>query len=194
MSQITLVHNPNGIHGLAIIKPTLHADARGCFMETYNQNEMRKEGLELNFVQDNQSCSLKGVLRGLHYQKQFPQGKLVRVILGSVYDVAIDLRRDSPTYKKYFGLILDDKNCLQFYIPSGFAHGFLVLSEKAIFAYKVTDYWHHNDEGGLAWDDPEIDIAWPIEELNNTNIILNDKDRNNPTLKDLERAGVHFVM
>lgn len=130
-------------------------------METYNQNDMNEAGLGMVFVQDNQSCSVKGVLRGLHFQKQFPQGKLVRVIKGSVFDVAVDLRSDSETYGKWFGVELTEENKKQFYIPEGFAHGFLVLSDIAEFCYKCTDFYHPGDEGGLAWNDPEIDIKWP---------------------------------
>ncbi len=192
MAQIRVEHNPSGIAGLAIITPTLHGDARGYFMETYNANEMKAEGLDMTFVQDNQSCSTKGVLRGLHYQKQYPQGKLVRVISGSVYDVAVDLRRNSPTYGKYYGVILDDKTNQQFYIPQGFAHGFLVLSDTAVFTYKVTDFWHPNDEGGLAWDDTNINVAWPMEQLGGSKILLSDKDLKNPTLKELEASGFGF--
>ena len=130
-------------------------------METYNQRDMEEAGLNMVFVQDNQSCSTKGVLRGLHFQKEFPQGKLVRVIKGSVYDVAVDLRSSSETYGKYFGIELTEENKKQFYIPEGFAHGFLVLSDIAEFCYKCTDFYHPGDEGGMAWNDPEIGIQWP---------------------------------
>lgn len=130
-------------------------------METYNQKDMEEAGLDMVFVQDNQSCSTKGVLRGLHFQKQFPQGKLVRVVKGSVFDVAVDLRSDSETYGKWFGVELTEENKKQFYIPEGFAHGFLVLSDIAEFCYKCTDFYHPGDEGGLAWNDPEIGIKWP---------------------------------
>lgn len=149
------------IEGLYIIEPTVHGDSRGYFMETYNQNDMRDAGLNMVFVQDNQSMSTKGVLRGLHFQKQYPQGKLVRVIKGSVFDVAVDLRKNSKTYGKWFGVELTEENKKQFYISEGFAHGFLVLSETAEFCYKVTDFYHPGDEGGLAWNDPEIGIEWP---------------------------------
>ena len=149
------------IEGLVIIEPTVHGDNRGYFMETYNQNDMHEAGLDMVFVQDNQSMSTKGVLRGLHYQKQFPQGKLVRVIKGSVFDVAVDLRKDSNTYGKWFGVELTAENKKQFYIPEGFAHGFLVLSDEAEFCYKVTDFYHPGDEGGMAWNDPDIGIEWP---------------------------------
>ena len=130
-------------------------------METYNQKDMEEAGLTMQFVQDNQSCSTKGVLRGLHFQKEFPQGKLVRVVKGSVFDVAVDLRSDSETYGKWFGVELTEENKKQFYIPEGFAHGFLVLSDIAEFCYKCTDFYHPGDEGGLAWNDPEIGIEWP---------------------------------
>ena len=147
MGQITVEKNAGGIEGLCVITPTVHGDTRGYFMETYNQKDMEEAGFTMTFVQDNQSCSTKGVLRGLHFQKQFPQGKLVRVIRGKVFDVAVDL--------------LSEENKKQFYIPEGFAHGFLVLSDVAEFCYKCTDFYHPGDEGGLAWNDPEIGVKWP---------------------------------
>lgn len=159
MGQIKVTKAP--IEGLYIIEPTVHGDNRGYFMETYNQNDMHAAGLDMVFVQDNQSMSTKGVLRGLHFQKQYPQGKLVRVIRGSVFDVAVDLRKGSKTYGKWFGVELTEENKKQFYISEGFAHGFLVLSDVAEFCYKVTDFWHPGDESGLAWNDPEINITWP---------------------------------
>lgn len=149
------------IEGLYVIEPTVHGDSRGYFMETYNQNDMHEAGLDMVFVQDNQSMSKRGVLRGLHFQKQFPQGKLVRVIRGEVFDVAVDLREGSATYGKWHGILLSEDNKKQFYISEGFAHGFLVLSDTAEFCYKVTDFYHPGDEGGLAWNDPEIGIEWP---------------------------------
>ena len=149
------------IDGLYIIEPAIHGDDRGYFMETYNQKDLAEAGLNMKFVQDNQSMSSKGVLRGLHFQKEYPQGKLVRVIRGRVFDVAVDLRKDSDTYGKWFGVELSEENKKQFYISEGFAHGFLVLSDKAEFCYKVTDFYHPNDEGGLAWNDPKIGIEWP---------------------------------
>ena len=161
MGQIRVEKNVGGIEGLCIIEPTVHGDSRGYFVETYNKKDMEAEGLTMNFVQDNQSCSVKGVLRGLHFQKEFPQGKLVRVIKGTVFDVAVDLRKDSQTYGKWFGVELSEDNKKQFYIPEGFAHGFLVLSELAEFCYKCTDFYHPGDEGGLAWNDPSIGIKWP---------------------------------
>lgn len=159
MGQIKVTKAP--IEGLYIIEPTVHGDSRGYFMETYNQKNMEEAGLEMVFVQDNQSMSKKGVLRGLHFQKQYPQGKLVRVFEGSVFDVAVDLRKDSPTYGQWYGEILSAENKKQFYISEGFAHGFLVLSDTATFCYKCTDFYHPGDEGGLAWNDPTIGIKWP---------------------------------
>lgn len=161
MGQIKVEKNAGGIQGLCVIEPAVHGDTRGYFMETYNQRDMEEEGLTMKFVQDNQSCSAKGVLRGLHFQKEYPQGKLVRAIKGSVFDVAVDLRRSSDTYGKWFGIVLSEENKKQFYIPEGFAHGFLVLSDIAEFCYKCTDFYRPNDEGGMAWNDPEIGIAWP---------------------------------
>ena len=161
MGQIKVEKNVGGIEGLCVIEPTVHGDSRGYFMETYNFNDMREAGLDMVFVQDNQSMSVKGVLRGLHFQKQYPQGKLVRVIKGSVFDVAVDLRANSDSYGKWYGVELTEENKKQCYIPRGFAHGFLVLSEEAEFCYKCTDFYHPNDEGGLAWNDPKIGIEWP---------------------------------
>lgn len=159
MGQIQVTKCP--IEGLYIIEPKVHGDSRGYFMETYNQNDMREAGLDMVFVQDNQSMSVKGVLRGLHYQINYPQGKLVRVIKGRVFDVAVDLRPGSETYGKWYGVELTEENKKQFYISEGFAHGFLVLSDTAEFCYKVTDFYHPGDEGGLAWNDPAIGIQWP---------------------------------
>ena len=159
MGQIKVT--PCHIEGLYVIEPTVHGDQRGYFMETYNQRDMEEAGLTMNFVQDNQSCSSKGVLRGLHFQKEHPQGKMVRVVRGSVFDVAVDLRSGSPTYGQWFGVELTEENKKQFYISEGFAHGFLVLSEIAEFCYKCTDFYRPGDEGGLAWNDPKIGIQWP---------------------------------
>ena len=159
MGQIKVTKCP--IEGLYIIEPAVHGDSRGYFMETYNQRDMEEAGLNMNFVQDNQSMSVKGVLRGLHFQKEFPQGKLVRAIKGRVFDVAVDLRAGSATYGKWYGVELSEENKKQFYISEGFAHGFLVLSDTAEFCYKVTDFYHPGDEGGLAWNDPAIGITWP---------------------------------
>lgn len=159
MGQIKVTNCP--IEGLYIIEPTVHGDSRGYFMETYSQRDMEEAGLNMVFVQDNQSMSVKGVLRGLHFQKQYTQGKLVRVIKGRVFDVAVDLRAGSPTYGQWFGVELTEENKKQFYICEGFAHGFLVLSDTAEFCYKCTDFYHPDDEGGLAWNDPAIGIEWP---------------------------------
>ncbi|MBQ3192690.1 MAG: dTDP-4-dehydrorhamnose 3,5-epimerase [Oscillospiraceae bacterium] len=159
MGQIKVTRCP--IEGLCIIEPAVHGDSRGYFMETYNLNDMHEHGLDMVFVQDNQSMSTKGVLRGLHTQKEHPQGKLVRVIQGRVFDVAVDLRAGSETYGKWYGVELSAENKKQFYIPEGFAHGFLVLSDTAEFCYKVTDFYHPNDELGVAWNDPSIGILWP---------------------------------
>ena len=161
MGQITVEKNVGGIEGLHVITPAVHGDSRGYFMETYSQRDMEEAGIYLTFVQDNQSMSTKGVLRGLHFQKKFPQTKLVRVIKGRVFDVAVDLRKDSATYGKWFGVELTEENKKQFLIPRGFAHGFLVLSDTAEFCYKCDDFYHANDEGGLAWNDPSIGVVWP---------------------------------
>ena len=170
------------IEGLYVIEPTVFKDERGYFMETYNQNDFKEAGLNMTFVQDNQSMSVKGVLRGLHFQKQYPQGKLVRAVRGTVCDVAVDLRSDSKTYGKWFGVTLSAENKKQFYIPEGFAHGFLVLSDEAEFAYKCTDFYHPGDEGGLLWSDPEIGVDWPIEP--GMELIISDKDKKWSGLKD----------
>ena len=170
------------IEGLCIIEPAVHGDDRGYFMETYNQNDMHEAGLDMVFVQDNQSMSKKGVLRGLHFQKQFPQGKLVRVISGAVFDVAVDLRKNSKTFGKWYGVELTAENKKQFYIPEGFAHGFLVRSETAEFCYKVTDFYHPGDEGGIMWNDPEIGIDWGDV----SDVILSEKDKCHPKLSDCQ--------
>lgn len=196
MGQIKVEKNVGGIEGLYIIEPSVHSDSRGYFMETYNKRDMEEEGLNMNFVQDNQSMSTKGVLRGLHFQKQYPQGKLVRVIKGRVFDVAVDIRKGSKTYGKWYGVELTEENKKQFYISEGFAHGFLVLSDVAEFCYKITDFYHPNDEGGIAWNDTKICIKWPevvgeykgsadsnTYSLNDgTPLNLSDKDKNWPNL------------
>lgn len=164
------------IEGLYVIEPEVREDARGYFMETYNYRDMQEKGLGMVFVQDNQSKSKKGVLRGLHFQIEHPQGKLVRVIKGRVFDVAVDLRQGSATYGKWHGVELSEENKKQFYVPEGFAHGFLVLSDEAEFCYKCTDFYHPGDEGGIAWNDPEIGIKWPIEE--GMQVILAERDKN----------------
>lgn len=162
MGQIKVEKNVGGIEGVCLITPAVHGDSRGYFMETYNEKDMKKAGIDITFVQDNQSMSEKGVLRGLHFQKQYPQTKLVRVIKGTVYDVIVDLRSNSKTYGKWYGVELTEENNKQLLIPRGFAHGFLVLSEMAEFCYKCDDFYHADDEGGLAWNDPEIGIDWTL--------------------------------
>ena len=187
MSQIKVEKTP--IEGLYVIEPTVHGDSRGYFMETYNYNDMKEHGLDMVFVQDNQSKSTKGVLRGLHYQINHPQGKLVRVIKGSVFDVAVDIRKNSPTYGKWYGVELTEENKKQFYISPGFAHGFLVLSDEAEFVYKCTDFYHPGDEGGIMWNDPALAIKWPgvvgdrLED--GTELKLSEKDKKHPVFSDI---------
>lgn len=168
------------IEGLCVIEPAVFGDSRGYFMETYNQKDMIDAGLDMVFVQDNQSMSRQGVLRGLHFQKEHPQGKLVRVIRGEVFDVAVDLRKGSATYGAWHGEILTAENKKQFYIPEGFAHGFYVMSEEAEFCYKCTDFYNAADEGGIRWDDPTIGVQWPI--LEEVPLLLSEKDKKWPFL------------
>ena len=175
MGQITVEKNVGGIEGLCVITPTVHGDNRGYFMETYNENDMKEAGIDIKFVQDNQSASTKGVLRGLHRQINYPQSKLVRVIKGSVFDVAVDMRENSPTYLKWYGIELTEENKKQFLISKGFAHGFLVLSDYAEFCYKVDDFFHPNDEGGIAYNDPTIGVKWPISDDMVLNLSEKDK-------------------
>lgn len=165
------------IEGLKVIGPSVFGDSRGYFMETYNYNDFAAAGITQKFVQDNQSSSKKGVLRGLHFQINYPQDKLVRVVSGEVFDVAVDLREGSKTYGKWFGVRLSAENKKQFFIPKDFAHGFIVLSEQAEFCYKCTDFYHPNDEGGLLWSDPEIGVEWPLPEgMTVEDLILSEKD------------------
>ena len=173
MGQIKVTKAP--IEGLYIIEPTKHGDERGYFVETYNLRDMKEAGLDVDFVQDNQSMSEKGVLRGLHFQINYPQDKLVRVVRGNVFDVAVDLRKGSETYGRWFGVELSAENKKQFFIPKNFAHGFLVLSETAEFTYKCTDFYHPNDEGGLMWSDSDIGIDWPIRDDMKLNISEKDQ-------------------
>ena len=163
------------IEGLKIITPAVYGDARGYFMETYNYNEYKAAGIDQIFVQDNQSASVKNVLRGLHFQIEYPQDKLVRVVSGEVFDVAVDLRPGSATYGKWHGVVLSAENKKQFFIPKNFAHGFLVLSDYAEFAYKCTDFYHPGDEGGLKFDDPDIGVEWPFAP--GTELVMSDKDQ-----------------
>lgn len=175
------------IEGVTIVDVESYGDDRGYFMETYKQPDFVAGGIDVDFVQDNQSSSVKGVLRGLHFQINHPQSKLVRVVSGEVFDVAVDLRPGSATYGKWEGVILSAENKRQFFIPRGFAHGFLVLSDTAEFCYKCDDIYHPNDEGGLMWNDPEIGIVWPAmqgdEVFDESKIILSDKDKVHPAFK-----------
>ena len=180
-----------GIEGLVVVEPKVFGDNRGYFMETYNYNDFKAAGLDMVFVQDNQSKSKKGVLRGLHFQKKNPQGKLVRVVSGEVYDVAVDLRKGSDTYGKWYGVLLSAENKKQFYVPEGFAHGFVVMSETAEFVYKCTRFYDPSDEGGLMWNDPEIGIDWPVPE--NAELLLSEKDQHHQPLKDFESLSLIHI-
>ena len=170
------------IDGVIIIEPKVFGDHRGYFMETYQEKAFKEAGISSDFVQDNHSKSRKGVLRGLHFQNSYPQAKLVRVIKGEVFDVAVDLRKDSQTYGKWVGVILSEENKRQFYVPRGFAHGFMVLSEEAEFVYKCDDFYHPEDEGGVMWNDPDIGIEWPKIDAE---ILLSEKDKKHPAFKEL---------
>ncbi len=194
MGQITVEKDLDGIAGLCRITPAVHGDSRGYFLESYNRRDMEEAGIDVDFVQDNQSSSAAGVLRGLHYQKRFPQTKLVRVIRGAVFDAAVDLRPGSPTFGRWHGEVLSPENRCQLLIPRGFAHGFLVLSgDGAEFCYKCDDFYHPDDEGGIRWDDPALGIDWPglsrdaggTWTLNGTPLILSEKDRKWPFLAEV---------
>lgn len=185
MGQFFVTKTP--IEGVLVLEAKKFGDSRGYFMETYNEADFKHIGISNTFVQDNQSSSMRGVLRGLHFQKRHPQAKLVRVLSGEVFDVAVDLRKGSGTYGKYVAVTLSAKNNRQLFIPRGFAHGFLVLSETAEFAYKCDDFYHPEDEGGICWNDPDIAIEWP----NVTPLILSDKDKKHPTFK---ACGMEFVV
>lgn len=176
--------NKTSIDGVYIIEPKVFGDSRGYFMESYNKEHFEEAGLNMTFVQDNESKSSKGVLRGLHFQKKHSQGKLVRVTRGEVFDVAVDLRSGSSTYGKWEGVILTEENKKQFYIPKGFAHGFLVLSDEAVFNYKCTDFYSPEYDGGVMWNDSDINIEWPLDGIEN--ILLSEKDKVHPNLKDLD--------
>ena len=169
------------IEGVFTVEPTVFGDERGYFMETYNENDFKEEGIDLTFVQDNQSKSSKGVLRGLHFQYTQPQGKLVRVIKGEVFDVAVDLRKESRTYGKWVGVLLSEENKRQFMIPRGFAHGFLVISDEAEFTYKCDEFYHPEDEGGIMWNDPDVGVKWPSID---GEILLSEKDTKHPSFKE----------
>ncbi len=173
---------PANIPGLLIVEPDVYGDNRGFFTEMWHQGRYAEMGIDRVFVQDNLSRSTKGILRGLHFQIRHPQAKLVQAISGELFDVAVDLRPGSPTFGKWEGVLLSDKNLRQLYIPEGFAHGFCVLSDTALFSYKCTDFYAPDDEGGLLWSDPDIGIEWPVEAPT-----LSDKDRAHPRLKDIEQ-------
>lgn len=172
------------IKDLYIIEPKVFGDHRGYFMESYNAEHFKEAGLTMTFVQDNESKSSKGVLRGLHFQTRYTQGKLVRVTKGEVFDVAVDLRKGSPTYGQWEGVILSEENKKQFYVPEGFAHGFLVLSDEAVFNYKCTDFYHPEYDSGLLWNDEEVNIQWPLDKVEN--LLLSEKDKNQKRLKELD--------
>lgn len=182
--------NETSIKGVYIIEPTVFGDDRGYFMETYSELEFAEIGINNKFVQDNQSKSKKGVLRGLHFQKENSQAKLVRCIKGEVFDVAVDLRPKSKTYGKWEGVILSEENKKMFMIPKGFAHGFLVLSDIAEFAYKCDDVYNHEAEGGLKWDDPDVNIEWPIDNISKAELITSEKDSKWPSLRELKETDL----
>ncbi|CEH35623.1 dTDP-4-dehydrorhamnose 3,5-epimerase [Romboutsia lituseburensis] len=178
------------IKDLYIIEPKVFGDERGYFIESYNKSHFEEAGLDMIFVQDNESKSKKGVLRGMHFQTKHTQGKLVRVTHGEVFDVAVDLRKDSPTFGQWEGVILSEENKKQIYIPAGFAHGFLVLSEEAVFNYKCTDYYAPEYDSGLLYNDEEIGINWPLDDIEE--IILSEKDKKQNTLKELKELDILF--
>ncbi len=191
MGKIKVTEDCGGIRGLKVIEPTVFEDARGYFMESYNYNDFAEAGIDCTFVQDNQSASKKGVLRGLHFQIRYPQDKLVRVIKGEVFDVAVDLREGSETFGRWYGVRLSAENKKQFFVPKHFAHGFLVLSDYAEFCYKVTDFYHPNDEGGILWSDDELGVEWPLPEgMSVEDLILSDKDKVNGSFADY-RESMH---
>ena len=188
--MVKLKKTDTKIDGVCIVEPTVFGDNRGYFMETYNKSDFQEIGLDYDFVQDNQSKSKKGVLRGLHFQKENTQAKLVRCIKGEVFDVAVDLRPGSKTYGQWEGVVLSEENKKMFMIPKGFAHGFLVLSDEAEFTYKCDDVYNHEAEGGLAWDDPQIGIKWPMENLKPEDLITSDKDAKWPSLEELKNSDL----
>ena len=187
MGKRTVTENCGGIEGLKVIEPTVYGDARGYFVETYNAKDFAGAGIACTFVQDNQSASRKVVLRGLHFQIDYPQDKLVRVISGEVFDVVVDIRKGSGTFGKWFGVVLSSENKKQLFVPKNFAHGFLVLSEYAEFCYKVTDFYHPNDEGGIIWNDPAIGIRWPIPDgMTEADLIFSERDKKWGSISEIE--------
>lgn len=185
ISSGNFTFTPTSIDGVVIVDAKLYGDARGYFMETYKRSDFVAGGIDVEFVQDNQSSSTQGVLRGLHFQIDHPQSKLVRVVSGEVFDVCVDLRPGSPTFGKWEGVVLSAENHRQFFIPRGFAHGFYVMSESAVFAYKCDDVYHPNDEGGLMWNDPIIGIDWPL--VDGVEINLSDKDTQHPSIAEYRK-------
>jgi len=181
MGKFNFIKTP--IEGLIIVEQAVFEDERGFFMESYNYRDFKQGGIDVNFIQDNHSKSQKGVLRGLHFQQQHPQGKLVRVIKGKVFDVAVDIRKSSPTFGKWFGIELSEENKKQFYIPPGFAHGFLSLEDNTEFLYECTDYYYPDDERGIIWNDPTINIQWPLEKRDK--LIISDKDKSLPAFEEV---------
>jgi dTDP-4-dehydrorhamnose 3,5-epimerase len=182
MAKINIIKTK--IDGLIIIEPSVFGDERGYFMETYNEEEFHKAGLTMKFVQDNESKSSKGVLRGLHFQRKFSQGKLVRVTKGEVYDVGVDLRQGSKTYGQWAGVLLTEENKTMFYVPEGFAHGFLVVSDEAVFNYKCTNFYAPEYDGGIRWNDPDIGVEWPLDDIGEP--MLSDKDKTSPFLREIK--------
>ena len=178
---------PTGIDGVMIVDNKVYGDERGYFMETYKRPDFEEGGITCEFVQDNQSSSTRGVLRGLHFQIEYPQAKLLRVVEGEVFDVAVDLRPGSATYGKWEGVTLSAENHRQFFIPRGFAHGFYVLSDHAVFAYKCDYIYHPNDEGGVMWNDETIGIAWPL--LEGIPVTLSERDQHHPSFDQLRSAS-----
>lgn len=187
MAKINIIKTK--IEGLVIIEPSVFGDDRGYFMETYNEEEFHKAGLTMRFVQDNESKSSKGVLRGLHFQTKFTQGKLVRVTRGEVFDVAVDLRNGSATYGQWAGVLLTEKNKTMFYVPEGFAHGFLVVSDEAVFNYKCTNLYAPEYDGGIRWNDPAVGIEWPLDKIED--VLLSEKDTQLPLLSEI-RDSLRF--
>ena len=181
MEKFKFIKTP--IEGLIIVEQAVFGDERGFFIESYNYGEFKQGGIDISFVQDNHSHSKKGVLRGLHFQKKHPQGKLVRVVKGKVFDVAVDIRKNSPTFIRWLGVELSEENKRQFYIPPGFAHGFLALKDDTDFLYKCTDYYYPDDEGGIIWNDPTINIKWPLEKIDK--LIISAKDKFLPTFEEV---------
>ena len=189
MSQFVFQKDVEKIEGLILIMPTVHRDSRGYFMETYNNLEFSDNGFNISFVQDNQSLSSKGVLRGMHFQKNHAQGKLVRAISGAIYDVAVDLRSSSKTFGKWYGKVLSADNALQLYVPPGFAQGFLALENNTLFSAKVTDYQYKQEDCGLIWNDKDIGIDWSPYLPENSRIIISDNDKSRKTLSSLIKDG-----